>query len=63
VITGSGLDLLYGSGYALSARILDVGDRTVVGTLPTTAEAVTAAAFRGSQIVLVIGDAVFAVDL
>jgi hypothetical protein len=63
VITGTGLDLLYGSGYALSARILDVGDRTVVGTLPTTAESVTAAAFRGSQIVLVIGDAVFAVDL
>ncbi len=63
VITSKGIDLLYGSGYALSARILDVGDRTVVGTLPTTAEFVTAAAFRGSQIVLVIGDAVFAVDL
>ena len=62
-VTPGGIDLLFGPGYALSARIVDLGARTVVGPLPTTLEEASSVALGNGRIYVVVKDSVFTVDL
>jgi sugar lactone lactonase YvrE len=62
-VTSGGVELLYGTNYASRATVLELGNRTVTGELPTTIAAVSDVGFRGRQLILTSGLAVYALDL